>query len=197
MEQDNFPIAKQVKNYINRKPYILEAIEQNIVNYSALSREIGGDLGIKNVDTIKAALIRSAETYRKKRRKTQKRAIELLRESNVSVKNKIATLHHSTFIDIKAIAYSKTPSGYMFFLDENVARKSSFKKIDYGFAILQIKSPKEIEKTPGAIAFILSALAFEGINISHVMGCREDTFIVVQEHDASLAFRILAQRLRI
>jgi hypothetical protein len=115
----------------------------------------------------------------------------------VSVKNKIATLHHSTFIDIKAIAYSKTPSGYMFFLDENIAKKSTFRNIDYGFAILQIKSPKDIENTPGAIAFILSALAFEGINISHVMGCREDTFIVIKEHDASLAFRALAQRLRI
>jgi len=197
MEQNNFPIAKQVKTYIERKPYILEAIEQNIVNYSALAREVGKDLNIKNADTIKAALIRSGEIYRKKRKRIQQRAIMLLREANVSVRNKVATLHHSTFIDIKAIAYSKTPSGYMFFLDENTARKSTFKKIDYGFAILQIKSSKEIENTPGAIAFILSALASEEINISHVMGCREDTFIVVKEHDAALAFRILAQRLRI
>ncbi len=29
MEQNNFPITKQVKSYIERKPYILEAIEQN------------------------------------------------------------------------------------------------------------------------------------------------------------------------
>ena len=85
----------------------------------------------------------------------------------------------------------------MFFLDEHIARKSTFKKIDYDLAILQIKTSIEIEKTPGAIAFILSALASEGINISHVMGCREDTFIVVKEHDAALAFRILAQRLRL
>ena len=75
--------------------------------------------------------------------------------------------------------------------------KSSFKKIDYGFAIIHIKSTKEIEHTPGAIAFLLSALATEGINISHVMGCREDTFIVIKEHDASLAFNVLAQRLRL
>ena len=197
MEQNNFPIAEQVKTYIERKPYILEAIEQNIVNYSALSRVIGKELNIKNIDTIKAALIRSSERYRKKRKKTQQRAIKLLRESNVSVRNKITTLHHNTFIDVKAIAYSKTPSGYMFFLDENISQKSTFRNIDYGFAILQIKSPKEIENTPGAIAFILSALASEGINISHVMGCREDTFIVVKEHDAALAFRVLAQRLRI
>jgi hypothetical protein len=29
------------------------------------------------------------------------------------------------------------------------------------------------------------------------MGCREDTFVVVKEHDAPLAFKILAQRLKI
>jgi len=197
MEHNNFPIAKQVNVYIERKPYVLEAIEQNIVNYSALAREIGKDLSIKNTETIKAALIRSGKKYRNKRKKIQQQAINILREANVSVRNKIATVHHSTFIDIKAIAYSKTPSGYMFFLDENIAKKSTFRNINYGFAILQIKSSKEIENTPGAIAFILSALASEGINISHVMGCREDTFIVVKEHIASHAFRIIAQRLRI
>ena len=198
MEQNKIPISKQVKTYIERKPYILEAIEEDIVNYSALSREICKDLGVKKKDAVKASLIRASETYRKLKRKTQQKAIGLLRDANFSVKTKIAALHHNTFINnIKAIAYSKTPSGYMYFLDENIARKSTFKKIDFGFAILHIKSKKEIEYTPGAIAFILSALASEGINVSHVMGCREDTFLVVKEHDAPIAFRILAQRLRI
>ena len=198
MEQNNIPISKQVKIYIDKKPYILEAIEQDIVNYSALARSICIDLCLKNKDTVKASLIRYGEKYRITKRKTQQKAIEILRDANFSVKNKIATIHHNTFItNLKAIAYSKTPSGYMFFLDENIARKSTFKNIDYGFAILHVKSPREIESTPGAIAFILSALASEGINVSHVMGCREDTFMVVKEHDAPLAFKILAQRLRI
>jgi len=198
MEQNNIPISKQVKTYIDRKPYIMEAIEQDIVNYSALSREVCKDLKLKKLDAVKAALIRSSKNYRKNKRKAQQKAIEILREANFSIKNKIAAIHHSTFIkDFKSIAYSKTPSGYMFFIDENVAKKSTFKKIDYDLAILHIKSKKEIEHTPGVIAFVLSALASEGINISHVMGCREDTFLVVKEHDASIAFRILAQRLRI
>ena len=197
MIQNKIPIAKQVRAYIEKKPFVLEAMEQNIVNFSALAREVGNDLDIKNVNTIKLALVRISKKIQKNKKNTQKRAIELLRESNFSITNKIATLHHSNFIDISSIAYSKTPSGYMFFLDENIARRSSFKKIDYGYAILHIKSIKEIEKTPGTIAFILSSLASDGINVSHVMGCREDTFIVVQEFDAPLAFKILAQRLRI
>lgn len=197
MEQKPASISKQVKAYIERKPYILEAIEQNIVNYSALSREICKDLRLKNVDAVKIALIRNAEKSRETKKKTQEKAIEILRRASFSIKNKIAALHHSTFIDVKAIAYSKTPSGYMFFLDENTARNTNFKKIDYNLAIIHIKSPREIEHTPGAIAFILSSLASEGINVSHVMGCREDTFVVLKENDAPLAFKILAQRLRL
>jgi len=197
MEQNTVSVSKQVKAYIERKPYILEAVEQNIINYSALAREISKDLNLKNTVAIKAALIRNSEKYRKTKKKSQEKAIEILREASFSIKNKIAALHHSTFVDVKTVAYSKTPSGYMFFLDENIARKTSFKKIDYGLAILHIKSSKEIEHTPGAIAFILSALASEGINVSHVMGCREDTFLVLKEQDAPLAFRILSQRLRL
>jgi aspartokinase len=197
MEHNGISISKQIKPYIDRKPYILEAVEQDIVNYSALSREICKDLKLKNPDTVKAALIRLGKKYRKTKRKNQEKAIEILRNANFSVKNKIAALHHSTFVDIKAIAYSKTPSGYMFFLDENIAKKSNYKKIDYDLVIIHIKSSKEIENTPGAIAFILSSLASEGINVSHVMGCREDTFVVVKEHDAALAFKTLAQRLKI
>lgn len=196
MEQKSVSISKQVKMYIERKPYILEAIEQDIINFSALAREIGKDLDIENHDTIKVALIRASRMLKKNKRNVQQKVIELLRDSNFSITNKIATLHYSTFINISAVAYSKTPSGYMFFIDERTAKKSTFKKIDYGFAILHIKSIKEIENTPGVIAFILSALASERINVSHVMSCREDTFIVVLEQDAPLAFKILAQRLR-
>jgi len=197
MEQNNIPFSKQVKMYIERKPYILEAIEQGIVNYSALSREICKDLKIKNQDAVKVALIRNNEKLKQKKRKGQKKAIKILRNANFSIKNKIAALHHSTFINIKSVAYSKTPSGYMFFVDENIAKKSNFKRIDYDLAIIHIKSDKEIENTPGAIAFILSSLASEGINVSHVMGCREDTFVVLKEHAAPLAFKTLSQKLRI
>jgi len=196
MEQNSVSISQQVRMYIERKPYILEAIEQDIVNFSALAREIGRDLDIENHDTIKVALIRASRMLKKNKRNVQQKVIELLRDSNFSITNKIATLHYNTFINISAVAYSKTPSGYMFFIDERTAKKSTFKKIDYGFAILHIKSIKEIENTPGVIAFILSALASERINVSHVMSCREDTFIVLREQDAPLAFKILAQRLR-
>ena len=197
MEQNHIPIARQVKTYLERKPYIIEAIEQDIVNYSSLSRKICKELKLKNNDAVKAAIIRLGKISRKKRKKAQEKAIKIVRGANFSVKNKIATLHHSTFVNVKAIAYSKTPSGYVFFLDENVAERTTFRNIEYGFAIIHIKSSFEIEHTPGWFALLFHTLALEGINVPHVMGVREDTFIVVKEHDAPLAFKALAQKLRI
>ncbi len=197
MEHNNIPVSKQVKTYLEKRPYIIEAIEQKIVNYSALSRKICNELKIQNKDTVKTAIIRLGKSNRNKRKNAQDKAIKIVRNASFSVKNKVATLHHSTFVNIKAIAYSKTPSGYVFFLNEPVAEKSTFRNIEYGFAIIHIKSSKEIENTPGWFALLFHTLALEGINVPHVMGVREDTFIVVREHDAPLAFKALAQKLRV
>jgi hypothetical protein len=197
MEHNNIPVSKQVKTYLEKRPYIIEAIEQKIVNYSALSRKICNELKIQNKDTVKTAIIRLGKSNRNKRKNAQDKAIKIVRNASFSVKNKVATLHHSTFVNIKAIAYSKTPSGYVFFLDEQIAEKSTFRNIEYGFAIIHIKSSKEIENTPGWFALLFHTLALEGINVPHVMGVREDTFIVVKEHDAPLAFKALAQKLRV
>lgn len=197
MKHNSIPIAQQVKVYVEKKPYIIEAIEQDIVNYSALSRKICSDLKLKNSAAVKQALIRNGSQYRKQREKSQSKAIDIVRHSNFSVTNKIATLHHKTYVNVQAIAYSKTPSGFMFFLDEEIALKSNFRNIKYGFAIIHIKSSKEIEHTPGWFALLFHTLALEGINVPHVMGVREDTFILVKEHDAPLAFEALAQKLRI
>jgi len=198
MEQNDVSVSGQVRTYLGKKPYMIEAIEQEIVNYSALSRKICKALNIKSRsrDAVKQAVIRLGKTYRKERKNTQEKILEIVSNANFSVKNKIATVHHHSFIDIDAVAYSKTPSGYVFFLNENVARRTNYRNIEYGFAIVHIKSSKEIEHTPGWFALIFHTLALEGINVPHVMGVREDTFIVVKEYDAPLAFKVLAKKLR-
>lgn len=101
-------ISQRVLEYIKRKPYIQEAIEQRIVNYSALARQITNAIGA-NFDAVKAALIRHSEKIRKDKENREKKVIKLLRKSNFSIKNKIAALHSSSPIDVKCVAYSKTP----------------------------------------------------------------------------------------
>lgn len=102
-------ISQRVLEYIKRKPYIQEAIEQRIVNYSALARQITNAIEA-NFDAVKAALIRHSEKIRKDKENREKKVIKLLQKSNFSIRNKIAALHSSSPIDVKCVAYSKTPS---------------------------------------------------------------------------------------
>ena len=195
MEQ--LPVAQQVLEYIKRKPYVQEALEQGIINYSALARQAAKEMGINNVETVKAALIRHSKKIRKEKKNREKKIIQLLQQANFSIKNKIVSIHSSTPLNVDAIAYSKTPSGYMYFLDEQNAAKIKHKHINHWLAIIHIKSSINIEQTPGVAAFILSALASEDINVVHLMDCREDTFLVIKEYDAPLAFKVLSEKLRV
>ena len=197
MSQNSIPISKQVTSYVKRKPYLKEAIEQDIVNFSSLSRKISKNLGDLNVEAVKSTLVRLSKQMKENKQNREEKIIKLLKKSDFSINNKIATIHHLSPINIESIAFSKTPSGYMYFVKENVAVKTSFKKIDYGFAIIQIKNPKDIENTPGVAAFLLSTLASEDINVFHLMDCREDTFLVIREFDAPLAFKALSDALKI
>jgi aspartokinase len=197
MSQNRYIISKEVKVYLMRKPYVLEALEQEIINYSALARKISKDLGDVNFEAVKTTIIRIAKDLRNKKKQRELKIIKLIKKADFSINNKIATIHHVSPLNIESIAFSKTPSGYMYFVKENVAEKSSFKKIDYGYAIIHIKSPKEIEDTAGVAAFLLSTLASENINVVHLMDCREDTFLVIKEFDAPLSFRVLSEALRI
>jgi aspartokinase len=197
MSQNNISISKQVTAYLKRKPYVQEAIEKEIVNYSALSRIISKDLGNINFEAVKSTLIRVANKNKKEKKNREQKIINLLKKANFSISNKIATIHHLSPLNIESIAFSKTPSGYMYFLKEDIAEKSTIKKIDYGYAIIHIKNQKEIENTPGVAAFLLSVLASEDINVVHLMDCREDTFLVIKEFDAPLAFKALSEALRL
>ena len=197
MSQNKYVISKEVKIYLKRKPYVLEVLEQEIINYSALARKITKDLGDANFEAVKTTIIRIAKDLKLKKKHRELKIIKLLKKADFSINNKIATIHHISPLNIESIAFSKTPSGYMYFVKENIAEKSTFKKIDYGYAIIHIKSLKEIEDTPGVAAFLLSTLASENINVVHLMDCREDTFLVIRESDAPLSFRVLSEALKI
>ncbi len=193
MEQ-KVPIAKKVASYVRGKPYVREAVEQGIVNFSALARKIGHEMPRTSKVAIKAALLREARKLSKKRKNREKAVISLLRNSKFSIRNKMAAVRSKEPLRCKPIAYSKTPSGYVYFLDEDdVAGQRALKKL----SIIHIKSSNEIVELPGVAAFILSSLAEEGINVFHMMDCREDTFLVVSEADAPFAFKVLAERLRL
>ena len=67
MSQNNIPISKEVITYLKQKPYVLEAVEKEILNYSALARKIAEDLGNVKFEAVKSTLIRLAKDLRNKK----------------------------------------------------------------------------------------------------------------------------------
>ena len=195
MEKD-YKISKEIDMYLDRRPYIKKSLGQGIINYSALSRQISEEIGNVHFEAVKSAVIRTAKKYIKDTT-TDKKTIDLLKNANFQIEDKIATIHHISELDIESIAYSKTPSGYMYFVKENIAKKSKYKKIEFGFAAIYIKSHPDIEVTTGVSAFLLSILSSHGINVVHMMDCREDTYIIIRDVDAPLAFKILADAIKL
>ncbi|MFB6077079.1 MAG: ACT domain-containing protein, partial [Candidatus Nanohaloarchaea archaeon] len=62
--------------------------------------------------------------------------------------------------------------------------------------MITLKSPQDLEDTPGVLAYILSILAGREINITEFISCREDTHIVIHEDDATEAFSLLDEKLQ-
>lgn len=191
-------IAENVLIYIRKKPYVQEALEQDIVNYSALSRAIMREMKGAKFDAVKAALVRAGRKFRKDRHNQEKRAIELLDNSRFSIQNKIAIIRSKMILNIDAIAETRTMNGYVYVLTEkNALRAKCGSSPETGLSMISVLSPLKIKDTPGVIALIYSALASEKINIFETLSCGEDTLIVVKEYDAPLAFSALAERMRI
>ncbi len=189
-------LAERVRRLIRRWPHVQHAIDQDIVNYSALARQIAVELGDANVPAVKAALLRYSRRLREEKHDREETVMALLQHSHFSIQNKVAAVHVEEPLSVPSIAYSKTPSGYMYFIGQHVRGHRDFNNVENGLAIIHIRSPPEIEHTPGAAAFLLSALASEDINVVHLMDCREDTFLVIEETDAPRAFTVLADRLQ-
>ncbi|MFH1588688.1 MAG: ACT domain-containing protein [Candidatus Diapherotrites archaeon] len=195
MEQ-NIPLSKQIEDYLKKKPFVLEAVSQGIINYSALARKICKELDYASFDSVKISLIRLSEKLKKKRIQKEKKVIDLLHKSNFSILNKVIAVRSEKKIDVEAIASSKGPSGYMFFLEEKPEYLKKFSNVQKNLAIINVKCPIEIETTPGVVALIFSTLAEEDINIFHIIACREDNFLVISDLDAPLAFKVLSEKLR-
>jgi len=78
-------VAKEVREYLKNRPYVLEALEKGIVNLSELSRQIQKELKIGSLPAVKAALRRFSEETKKHRHKREEKVLKLLKESTITI----------------------------------------------------------------------------------------------------------------
>lgn len=196
-------ISENVWLYVKGKPYLQEALENGVVNYSALARMIEREIGNKSgkdFNAIKAALLRLSRKFAKERKNMEQKVLKVIRASRLEMRDKIAVIISNRKLDLPVIASAKSASGYTYIVEDNVAEKTAdkdFLKIQKNLSMITVISPESLEETPGVIAYLLSSLAAENINVVEFVSCYKDTLLIFKNADITKAFEILSERLKV
>ena len=79
-------ISKQVKEVLNKRPLLVNALIQNIANYSALARYIQKELGTRaSIEAIKTSLLREKRKLAKQKLVSEEKIIKLLTNETVKI----------------------------------------------------------------------------------------------------------------
>jgi len=186
-------IAQSVRNHLQNKPYLLEALEKGIVNLSELSRQIQEELKIENMSAVKAALRRFSEELQKHKQKREEKVLQVLNRSSMAVYDRksviITTKEISTKTGMKVDLLGKVV--YLLDRSDMPERTSALVKHD-NCTMIVVHSPKELEATPGVVAFLTTLLAEQNVNIIEFISCWTETIIVVEKKDSLKAYEVLS-----
>lgn len=206
-------ITKLAERYILEHPSVKDCLKNDLINFSSLSRKIADDMDLgrrKNFDAILIACRRFQGKMRKEE-ELEKKILRVLKKSKVEIKNKMAA------VVLEKDAYS----GHLDSLEREIKKKREiFRIIESVSAItiitsedflplikkyfknkiivenrnlveITIKSPEEIETTPGAYAYLCSLFGENSINIVETLSCWTDTIFLVKEEDAGKVINLM------
>jgi len=191
-------ISEAVWLYIKRRPTVKAALRDGIVNHSALARMLCHEMGLpdKKFDAVKVALTRISKKVAEKEIGLEEKVMEVLGKSSINIQTKIAVVISRKELEPKAISYARSGGHTTYILEESEANKLKkewgVKSVQKNLNLITIRSSEELEEVPGVIAFILNALAYEGINVVEFISCYTDTLLVIKEADTNKAYEILS-----
>lgn len=201
------------EEYIQEHPHIKNCLKKGLINYSSLARLISKELKIEKKSSKEAILI-AARRFQDKLKKeliNERKIKTLLGKSEIGIKNKIGVLILGKNIDLdEVIEFHKNvkkENGIMYVLEgtdnytiitqEKYAQKlhkkfeSSTIKFHDDLAIIDFKSPEEIEKIIGVVSYLTSLFAENGVNILEFLSCWRDTIFVIDKKDVNKAISFL------
>ena len=186
-------IAKNVRNHLRNKPYLLEALEKGIVNLSELSRQIQKELEIDNAIAIKAALRRFSEELQRHRQKREEKVLQLLKRSSIAVYDRKSVIITKKELDNTNGLKVDMLGKFVYLIDRSdmPERVSALVKHD-NCTMAVIHSPEDLEATPGVVAFLTALLAEQNVNIIEFISCWTETIIVVEKKDSLKAYEVLS-----
>ena len=186
-------VAQLVRETIQMRPSLLDALNMKIVNYSALARILQEELGEGSIEAVKAAVIRVSDEIASDRKLREEAVQSILKESKVRLQDKIAVVISPLKLDISHIVTAHLTDQYVYVVDQTTMKGELEDpvKVQSNLVALILLSPPRVETTPGFVAFITQLLASKNINIVEFISCSTNTIIILDGQDALKAFSLL------
>jgi aspartokinase len=201
--------AELTIEYIKSHPNIKSCLKSGLINYSSLARQISKELKIEKKTSIEAILVAARRFQDKlsKEKVYEKKIKDLLRDSEIEIKNKIVVfivkksinkeLFQKIQSEAKLFSILEGSTSYTVITQEkNVSQlekklKGFIIKTNKDLALVNIISGKDIENIPGIIAYLTSLFAENGVNIQEFLSSWTDTLFVIDKKDVNKVLEFL------
>ncbi len=206
-------VTKLTEDYILEHPYVKDCLKKDLINYSSLTRQICSDLDLNLKKNFDAVLIACRRYFRKIKSEatTEKKIIDILKNSKIEVKNKInSIILEKNIVFANLLELEKEAKKFLetFHIIEGTASITIITTDDFSKKVKQVfrnkiikeypnlvevilKSPREIVTTAGVISYIYSLLGENGINVVDTLSSWTDTIFLVEEKDLSRVMEFL------
>ena len=143
------PIADKVRTLLKQRPYILEALEEDIANQSAVSNKIATELKLTNLIAIKAAVRRFSDELRKQKKKREESVRQVLKQSTISIEDGLRVIVSSKAINLNAKVAVSLDNVFVYLMSKSgTTTKSRLLLTHEPCGTFVITSPPRIEETP-------------------------------------------------
>ncbi len=204
--------AQETIRYIDTHPHVKWCLVRDVVNHTALAREIAKTIGRRKPSShaaITVASVRYARALRKQSSREKElrtllsgTAIELRNrmcvailpqsvppERILAVESKMRSLGGSVYA-IRGTAHWTVIFEERLRPHLGIVEKSAV-RISSNLALVMLKSSQDIETTPGVCAYLTGLFAQNGVNIKEFLSCWTDTLFVIEQRDVSRALEFL------
>lgn len=190
--------ANLIRVYLKNKPYMIEALENGIVNLSALSRVIQKDLKLSDYYAVKAAVRRYYQHLEKVKQSIEQRALSVLKGNKVTILDGISVLITSKDVDVRNNAKIKLGDYYIYLIDSAVLKRSRIKPAEIiekheNCSAIVIHSEANVENVSGVMAFVTSLFAEYNINIIQLISCYTENILVIKREDTLKGYELLSE----
>ena len=154
-------ITKLTEEYISEHPFVKDCLKKGLINYSSLTRQICIDLSLskKNFDAILIACRRFYGKIRKEAT-TEKKIVDILRNSKIEIKNKINVIvieKDIIFSNLLELEREAKKHLETFHIVEGTATITIIASEDFAKKAKQVFANKVIKENSGLVEVILKS----------------------------------------